>query len=163
MPSLQSSRTASPEASNQALGTWFSSLAGEWRLEREISDGSRFVGEASFERIADDNLSLTENGTFFSANQTALPAGRQWVWRLLPGGLIEVRYPEPDNRLYHQFTPDYVEGHWVGRAEHICGADVYCGLYRLGPARMEIVHDVCGPAKDYRLTSRFLRLASSDD
>jgi hypothetical protein len=144
----------------------FQALTGAWDLERTISDGSSFAGSAVFSPFGDDKLLLVEEGLFRPAgltdpSQQPMPAGRQWVWRLVASNQLEISYPEPDGRLYHCFRPVLEAGDWRGAAEHLCGADTYRADYRLGANSMEIVHDVAGPAKDYRLTSRFSRRRAS--
>ena len=139
---------------------WFGALGGQWRLIREISDGSRFVGDAVFSKIGEADFLLREEGKFFPAGQAGLAAGRRWIWRLDETGLFEIRYPSPDGRLYHRFEPASDDGAWCGEAGHLCGDDNYAATYRLGIGEMEIVHHVSGPAKHYRLMSRFTRSAA---
>lgn len=163
MRSSPNSRRDLPDGAN-TFADWFQALTGAWTLERTISDGSSFSGTAVFSPFGDNALLLVEEGLFrpgglTDPHQKPMPAGRQWIWRLVGTGQgqLDISYPEPDGRLYHNFRPVHAAGEWRGAGEHLCGADVYRADYRLGANRMEIVHDVAGPAKDYRLTSRFSR------
>lgn len=146
-----------------ALQAWFDRLAGQWRVERRSSDGSSFTGDAVFARREDGSFQLEETGNLRLANGQSLPARRGWIWSFCPGNgeagdAVEIRYSEEaGGGPYHRFQPGEEAGIWTGKAEHVCGQDVYYAVYRLGSDSFDIDHDVTGPAKDYRLFASYRR------
>ena len=124
-------------------------------LSREISDGSRFSGEAGFEPIAADTLRVSETGMLVLPDAREIQAYRNWIWRFSGEGELAIFYDEPDSRLYHQLNLAWNDGVWTAQASHRCGDDTYAGRYRLGDAVLEIETTVSGPNKDYRIKSTY--------
>ena len=63
-------------------------FVGQWALVREISDGSRFSGEAGFEPIAADTLRVSETGMLVLPDAREIQAYRNWIWRFSGEGGI---------------------------------------------------------------------------
>lgn len=134
------------------------SFAGRWELVREISDGSRFFGEANGELLATDTLRMSESGTLVLPDATEIQGYRKWIWRFSGDGQLAIFYDEPDGRLYHHLDLVWNDGIWAADASHRCEDDTYDGKYRLGDTVMEIETKVSGPNKDYRLKSTYRKL-----
>lgn len=149
-------------AASCPIGERFAGLEGRWRLERRSSNGPHFSGEAVFSRSDDAGYLLREEGSLRLADGEVLSARREWLWHLTDTGEIEIRYP-PDagGGLYHRFRPFEQNDFWTGEADHLCGRDVYRATYRLGEDELVIFHTVKGPAKDYQLDARYLRVTDS--
>lgn len=130
-------------------------FVGQWTLVREISDGSRFSGEAGFVPIAADSLRVSEKGMLVLPDARKIQAYRNWIWRFSGESQLSIFYDEPDGRLYHQLNLVWADGIWSADASHRCEDDTYAGKYRLGDRVMEIETTVSGPNKDYRLKSAY--------
>ncbi|MFZ1814904.1 MAG: DUF6314 family protein [Rhizobiaceae bacterium] len=137
---------------------WFGSLAGKWLIERQISDGSHFSGEGQFNAQGEDSFVLSEQGALVLPDAKVLKASRTWVWsRTEPMGL-DIHYPgDRGAGLYHRLVLKHHGALLVGTGHHVCGADTYTGEYRISGSRIEIGQSVQGPAKDYTMTSVFVR------
>jgi len=138
----------------------FAALEGEWRLERQGSGGEDFAGTAVFRAAGADSLLLVEEGELRLPAGAPLKARREWLWRLSGEAQLEILF-HPGGRTYHLIPLHPHAGGWAGEAVHPCGDDFYRAQYRFGADSFQIVHDVSGPAKDYRLTGRYDRAASA--
>lgn len=130
-------------------------LAGTWRLSRSLSDhragvGGTFTGTARFGAVG-DGLSYLEEGEFRFGGHRG-PATRRLLWRELPAGQADVRFPDG-----HRFClVDLRPGGWDTR--HPCGRDLYLVSYRvLGPDQFQERWLVRGPAKDYEALATLTR------
>ena len=130
-------------------------FVGRWALVREISDGSRFSGEAGFEPMTADTLRVSEKGMLVLPDARKIQAYRNWIWRFSGESQLSIFYDEPNGRLYHQLNLVWDDGNWTADGSHQCGDDMYAGVYRLGDRVMEIETAVSGPNKDYRLKSTY--------
>ncbi|MEM8793090.1 MAG: DUF6314 family protein [Pseudomonadota bacterium] len=128
-------------------------FAGQWQMVRiieNVTEGviGEFWGEADF---APDGNGLTcrENGVlrFRGADYHAERAA---LWRFPGAGRVEVRYE--DGRPFHDFVDEDPE------AIHQCGEDTYRVSYAFDGDAWTSVWDVKGPAKDYRMTTRYRRV-----
>lgn len=126
---------------------------GQWQMVRiieNVPEGviGEFWGEASF--IPDANgLTCRESGVlrFQGADYHAERAS---LWRFPADGKVEVQYE--DGRPFHDFIADAPE------AEHLCGEDLYRVSYEFGESNWVSIWDVRGPAKDYVMTTRYIRI-----
>lgn len=126
---------------------------GEWAVERRIEDlragrEGGFAGTARFDRTP-SGLLYSEEG-WLDYGGTRMRAFRRYLWRAVGAGEIEVRFE--DGRFFHRFYADEARP----AAIHDCGADRYRVSYdfRRWP-RWQAEWRVSGPAKDYRLVSRY--------
>ena len=135
----------------RALGDF----AGDWRVARAIEDRlsgrpGRFEGVARL-RPEGDGLRYREEGRLWLGDSRPLAAHRDSLWDEDAEG-IAVRFA--DGRPFHRFRP---EGRAAG-TDHPCGADLYRVTYDLsGWPAWEAEWRVRGPAKDYRMASRYER------
>ncbi len=141
---------------------FFSGLTGDWRLTREISDGSRFEGLARFTDTSPNRYLLQENGQLVLQNSVTLKAMREWQWIYCGNGLLEIRYSAKNGGgTYHQIgllAFENPEGQlWQGEAFHHCGNDIYTGLYNLAENSLNIRHEINGPKKELVIRSHFFR------
>jgi hypothetical protein len=144
----------------------FRDLVGDWRLTRDSSDGTRFMGVARFTNAGTGRFLLEETGQVILPGNKRLRAGRSWQW-VLPDGngnayCLEIRYPaERGGTLYHQLKLMPVDNSgefiWQGAARHVCRDDLYDGDYELARDRMRIRHRITGPNKDQTVDSLYQR------
>ena len=140
----------------------FASLAGEWQLIREISDGARFEGTGRFFTVSESSYRLEETGQLLLQDNRTLSAAREWQWISTGDCNLEIRYPVAHGGArYHlvnlAFATNSTEKYWHGSASHDCGKDVYVGSYRLAPDCLDISQDIQGPQKNLMVKSRFAR------
>ncbi|MGW8376712.1 DUF6314 family protein [Streptomyces sp. ODS28] len=134
-------------------------LAGRWRVAREMRDAGsghagRFTGYAEF-RAADDGTGEwlhSEEGVMEWAG-AAREARR--VLRLAPLGDGTASVSFEDGRPFHEL--DLRQGRWS--ATHPCAADRYEGEFTVvSPDEWHLRWEVRGPAKDYVLSSVYVRM-----
>lgn len=138
---------------NLQFETLFKSLAGSWSLERNISTGEKLNGKAVFESISDTAFLLREEGELKLLNGTVIPASRNWFWHLLNNSTFEITYDEDRLQDYHLLHMSQAEECWSGSSKHLCGEDLYSGMYRFFENRFEITQMIKGPNKDYSVSS----------
>ena len=153
-----------PTASRLAAGT-ARFLLGEWDVVREVRDyrsgrTGTFRGTA---RLAPEPaagagvvLSYRERGELTFGGHSG-PASRSLSYRERPDGAADVRFA--DGRPFYRL--DLRGGHW--QAEHLCGADRYVVFLRVlsGDSFTETWR-VTGPAKDYEMTTTYVRTGSRE-
>jgi uncharacterized protein DUF6314 len=140
-------------------------LLGDWSIAREVRDhragrpGS-FCGKASFVPEpggrAGLQLDYRELGELRMGRHRG-PASRSLRYRERPDGAADVRFP--DGRPFYR--RDLRAG--CCQAEHRCGADLYLVSVRVlsGDSFTERWR-VTGPAKDYEMTSTYLRTGGQE-
>ena len=142
-------------------------LLGSWSLTRSVSDGSRLVGQAAFERLTPESLDYHEQGILTLANGESFEAFRRYVFQETASG-FSVWFAESPLRLFHEIVlqpedskeivlqPE--DSGWRGEAEHLCGADLYRSRYHFtGPDSFSIEHRVDGPRKGYTMVTHYNR------
>lgn len=137
----------------QAFEARFKSLAGSWRLKREISTGETLDGKAVFEAISNTAFLMREEGQLVLMNKAQIPASRSWYWHLSDENTLEITYDEARLEEYHLVNLISSESGWHGEAQHLCGSDLYCGKYSFKENGFEIIQTVKGPKKDYTVRS----------
>ncbi len=153
-----------PGAARLAAGT-ARFLLGEWDVVREVRDyrsgrTGAFRGTARLEPApggsAGSVLSYREHGELTFAGHRG-PASRSLSYRERPDGAADVRFA--DGRAFYRV--DLRAGHC--RAEHLCGADRYVVFLRvLSGDRFTETWRVSGPAKDYEMTTTYVRTGSQE-
>jgi hypothetical protein len=138
---------------HQAFEARFKSLEGSWRLKREISTGETLDGKAVFKVISNTAFLMREEGQLVLMNQTQIPASRSWYWHLSDENTLEITYDAARLEEYHLVKLAASEKGWHGEAQHLCGADLYCGEYSFYENGFEIIQIVKGPKKDYTVRS----------
>ena len=146
-----------PAKSDSELQRLLAGLIGDWRLERHISDGSRFSGTATFSKNGDKTLLLEEKG-FLARRGQRFEASRKWHWEIETDDRVRVLFHDQESRLYHDLMFQKEAGTWHATAEHLCSEDLYKGSYRLHPDSIEIQQWIKGPAKDMTLQSHYTRI-----
>ncbi len=137
----------------QAFEARFKSLAGSWRLKREISTGETLDGKAVFEAISNTAFLMREEGQLILLNKAQIPASKLWYWHLRDGEVLEVTYDADRHKTYHLVKLATSEKGWQGEAQHLCGSDLYSGEYSFKENGFEIIQTVKGPKKDYTVRS----------
>ncbi|MGI9401018.1 MAG: DUF6314 family protein [Rhizobiaceae bacterium] len=147
---------------NDYFHNFFAGLSGEWQLNRQISNGTRFEGSALFSRKSEFSHCLEEKGQLFLQQYNTMNAMRQWQWIWSKEGHLDVKYPvERGGDSYHHVElvlSDTSAGLSLeGEAIHYCGNDIYAGSYRLAQDRLKISHEISGPNKNLIVDSRYTR------
>lgn len=131
-------------------------FAGEWLLERRISDlrqglTGELQGRASVVQDGGGLWRYREEGLLRYGDAAPVQAVRVYLWRQ-QGALIAVAFD--DGRPFHAFDPNAA----APRAQHDCAPDLYDVRYDFGawPA-WRAVWQVQGPRKDYRMESVYRR------
>ncbi|MGO8961854.1 MAG: DUF6314 family protein [Streptosporangiaceae bacterium] len=138
-------------------------LLGDWIVARKIRDNlaarsGSFRGTARFMPAPDCRagrlLLYREQGQLRFAEYCG-PASRRLCYRELPGGAADVQFA--DGRAFYQL--DLRAGRC--QAEHLCGHDRYavCVCVLSSDSFTESWR-VTGPAKDYELTTSYVRTGS---
>lgn len=135
-------------------------LAGRWSIARRIEPHGSLAGEARFAPAADGWLDYREQGRLRLETGVTSEAERRYRYRPLPAGFA-VHFAGPQQGLFHAVTlAADRHGRLIGRARHLCGADLYLTLYVFLPdGRFSIRHRVRGPRKAYRMTTCYERMA----
>ncbi len=131
-------------------------FAGDWILERRIEHGdgtrARFAGTGSFSRCR-GGLRYNEHGRLCLPGQPPLLSTRRLLW----AGDTVVAVSFEDHRFFHRI--DLRQGR--PRARHVCGDDIYTGLYDFAAwPRWSVVWWVRGPRKSYRSATSHVPLAA---
>ncbi len=146
---------AAPDRGRALTGSTLEFLIGDWNVVRQISDsrsGRRgsFLGTAQFSP-ARGIVRYTEQGELTFGDHRG-PARRALQYAAGPGGAADVRFA--DGREF--FCLDLRSGSC--RAEHVCGPDRYqVTVTRVSQDSFTETWQVEGPAKDYEMTTRYLR------
>ncbi|EAR52232.1 hypothetical protein OG2516_02309 [Oceanicola granulosus HTCC2516] len=126
---------------------------GTWSLAREVDDaraGALLAYEGTATLAPDEaGLVYDEAGAWTAGPYAGLRATRRYLWRPASDGIAVLFH---DGRPFHDFA--------LARpaAQHLCGADTYDVTYAFAlPGGWQSVWQVCGPAKDYRATTRYCR------
>ena len=136
-------------------GSTLEFLIGDWDVDRQICDsrsGRRgsFLGTAMFSP-APGVVWYTERGELRFGDHCG-PASRTLLYAAGPGGAADVRFA--DGRDF--FRLDLSSGRC--QAEHQCGADRYqVTVTRVSQHIFTETWQVAGPAKNYAMTTRYLR------
>lgn len=129
-------------------------LLGEWSVARTINGGvGHFDGVAGFADDRRGGVTWRETGRLTLGEHT----GDAWrSYRIAPApaaGGWEVAFE--DGRPFHPL--DLRAGRC--EVEHLCGADVYRGVYEVHDVdRLTVTWRVSGPAKDDALAGEYRRL-----
>jgi hypothetical protein len=124
-------------------------FAGHWRFEREVrhADGSvmQITGAAQFD-WQDDALAYQERGKMQLPFGPPVSTVRRYLWQQ---GL---RVYFEDGRFFHSVPP------LGGEAVHWCAPDDYRVTYDFAQwPKWRAVWQVRGPAKDYVMTTYYMR------
>jgi Family of unknown function (DUF6314) len=157
---------AAGSAAQAVSGSTVGFLAGDWTLIRRIRDHrtgqiGTFCGTASFrpcraEQAEPPLLAYTESGELQFGSHRG-PASRSLLVRDLPDGTADVRFA--DGREF--FRLDLRSGSCA--AAHPCRADRYdVTVTRLSADSYAETWRVAGPAKDYELSTTYIRAETSE-
>jgi hypothetical protein len=132
-------------------------LLGEWRLERTISGQGQMSGTASFQSAENRRVLYRESGELLLESGTRLHGEQRYFYERTDGGFAV--YFHGTGELFEQVILAVdAAGDWIGRAEHLCVADVYASeyLFRVD-GTFEVRHQVRGPRKDYTIRTVYVR------
>lgn len=137
----------------------FHCLEGRWALDRQIDPAGRFYGEAQFSLHGDKESLLFREDGVLEQDGRQIPGYREFFYRLADDR-IEIDFAEPHRRGQPYVALSFVrEGNLlVARADHHCAPDSYRHEMRWENSdRFMTDIRVSGPAKDYRLLTRYDR------
>lgn len=140
---------------SQAFETYFKLLSGSWNLKREISTGETLTGKADFEFISESAFLMCEEGDLILISGAIIPASRNWYWHLSKPQALAITYDEACEQAYHHVLLKYDDNAWIGKAQHLCGSDLYIGEYRFYDNGFEIKQIIKGPSKNYEVISAY--------
>ncbi|SFR53837.1 DUF6314 family protein [Litoreibacter janthinus] len=133
---------------------------GEWQLARIIEDRrngieGRLAGIATFTRSGPLEMQYSEEGELVYGQQAAMLATRRYIWRGFEGEFAnKIAVEFGDGRPFHVIALDRS----MPDDNHHCDPDVYHVSYDFSHwPEWEAVWRVVGPAKDYRMISRYTR------
>ena len=134
-------------------------LAGRWEIARRIEPQGALEGLAVFTPDGTGGLDYRERGELHLPGGFAAAAERRYLYRPRPAGFA-VLFAERPPRLFQDVALKAGrQGRLVGRARHLCAADLYLTGYAFLPdGRFVIRHRVRGPRKAYRMTTWYRRL-----
>ncbi|MEM9359002.1 MAG: DUF6314 family protein [Pseudomonadota bacterium] len=136
----------------------FEALAGSWRFERQMSNGYKAAGTASFVRDGSAILNYAEAGVLEGVGAFQ----KRYQYALTPEG-IAVTHDDAHNRdaAFHilKFELAKRKDGWAAaaHAEHLCNQDFYESTYRLSEGVIYVSHTVEGPSKDYTIRTYYAR------
>ena len=125
-------------------------LVGCWSLRRIVTDETSGLsgavrGALEISDVA-AGLSWTETGQLSWQGRQAPITRHLQLWPAASGWNMHFSH----GGYFHEWAP--------GReVTHQCRDDLYTGIYRITPARMDIVWTVVGPAKEHRYATVFER------
>ena len=140
----------------------FRCLEGSWSLVRQIEPEGRFHGEAQFLPLDGGTLHYREEGVL-EKDGREIAGYREFLYRLV-GDRIVIDFADPQRfrQPYVSLSFDREGTAFVARAEHFCAPDRYVhemGWHNADHFMTDI--RVKGPAKDYRLITRYARRTDS--
>ena len=126
-------------------------LAGRWTIARRIAPQGSLTGEAVFAPAEAGWLDYREQGALRLENGITTAAARRYSYQALPAGFA-VYFAGPQQGLFHAVTlAADRRSRLIGRARHLCGADLYLSTYFFLPdSRFAIRHRVRGPPRQRR-------------
>lgn len=130
----------------------FSSLKGEWLLERFVylEDNSlvTMTGAVDFSLLEKDSFKYQERVSIYFPDRTERIKGyKEYCYKYRKGG-IEIYFLE-SHLLFHRII---FKNSLIGTASHQCKEDVYSGLYNFNQkGTIKISYKVLGPSKNYTI------------
>ncbi len=139
-------------------GEVFGRLVGSWEIARRIEPEGSLEGLAVFAPDDAGGLAYREEGMLRLASGFTAAAERRYLYRPRPAGFA-VFFAERPPRLFHAVAlAAERRARLLGRARHLCAADLYLSLYAFLPdGRFVVRHRVRGPRKAYRMTTWYRR------
>ena len=135
----------------------FHFLKGEWVLKREINPHGSFEGTAKFTLLDDMTLAYKEEGVLtLNAGNALDDVTKRYIYKLEGGG-IAVYFNDGPNKgnLFHHLEFD---NNGIAITTYDCPPDIYKTKMHLKfPDAFEIIYDVNGPKKQYRIKSYYER------
>jgi hypothetical protein len=148
---------ARTEAAWGGPGDVFARLAGDWAIERRVSNGATLIGGARFTRGDPNELVYAEQGVLRLADGQTFKASRAYVFRGRPHGFA-VYFAETPEKLFHDIALRWKEDMLAGEGVHPCRDDLYCSRYAFGAdGSFTLTHVVKGPRYDYEMDTAYRR------
>ena len=134
-------------------------LTGSWSFNRVIEGQGTMQGIAIATPLDNGRLTYRELGNLKLLNGAELQAEREYIFSKGDKG-FQVFFKENPPRLFHEISLSAsIGGALSGSAGHLCEPDEYQSAYRFMPDGTFVVrHVVSGPAKDYTMTTTYLRI-----
>lgn len=135
-------------------------FAGNWQVDRVIKDEfnnaeGQLSGLATFTPSEAEVLLYAEEGELRYGGQPAMMATRRYIWRSAGGDASKkIKVTFEDGRPFHTISLDRL----MPDDNHYCDPDFYHVSYDFTEwPKWRSAWRVVGPAKDYRMTTRYTR------
>lgn len=154
----------------------FRSLAGNWKINRTISDAREFVdykikGTACFKTSIpnvkiNNAYNYSEQGEYIT-DKTILSASCRYIYSY-HDNIISVYFTDKNtyniSTLFHNliFKQEKQMTNALAKAEHICGSDLYRSVYEFYSYDFfKITHKVIGKNKNYTSSTLYRKLSEN--
>jgi hypothetical protein len=143
----------------------FEWLLGEWSFVREIPGYASVHGEAKIVPDGDDSARYEETALVSLAQGGTLRAKQCYLHRRLPppANGIEVRFCDRGELFERLEFSARDDSTLQARARCQCAADVYESVFVVRDERLEVVHVVRGPRKNYCVETVYTRLVRNHE
>ena len=131
----------------ERAGRTLAEFQGEYRLSRQITHAdappARFLGQAVWSAKG-NGLRYVETGVLSVPGHAPMMSERRYFWA------PDLKVYFDDGRFFHQVPAV------GGSTSHWCDPDQYTAIYDFGDwPDFQVIWDVKGPAKDYRMISDY--------
>lgn len=139
----------------------FITWPGQWKFERRIPGHGQVFGQAQFNRLGANELHYQEQGVFtHAATQQCYQTTRDYYYCYCErtGAIYIYLRPEQTQLLHTLQFKQTAEALATACGTHQCGSDFYRADYKfLTLTNFEIVYQVCGPRKNYAMSTQFFK------
>lgn len=131
---------------------FFKYLQGKWRIDREVSNYGRLIGEAELIPIDVDSLRYREDLILESSHEKW---HREYIYAYEDGNIIKYF---SDGRLFYPL--EFKMGNGISIiGEHLCDCDLYKAVYHIkNENAFSLEYTVDGPNKSYKIVTKFIRV-----
>lgn len=137
-----------------SAASYFACLEGYWTFQRTVSNGTKVIGKALFQKKEANTLHYKEEGILTTAELAQLNCYKEYVYSL-ENEVINVFFQEKPLRFFHSlnFSDLNLEN---ASGEHLCRLDHYKAFYFFqNKTRFIVQYTVNGPSKNYSITTLF--------
>ena len=146
------------------LAQIFQCLEGSWLFQRSLSNFGKVNGVASFIQTDKNFLYYKEEGSLILQSDDRISCFQEYIYRCVNDAIVvyfssDVQVSREFLRLEFFSESDSA----IARASHLCGEDNYDACYEIyDEDNFCVTFEVRGPKKDYKTTSHYSRMHSSE-
>ncbi len=149
--------TIARAASGSGVARLFASLEGAWSMSRVIPFKGRVSGTAKFQSVKPEVLHYHEQGKLILEPRGEEMQVSRDYWYTLSGDTINVYFNKELDQQFQELKFD--DSLKTATASHLCINDCYDASYTFNlPSEFEIRYKILGPAKDYFIETKFIRV-----